>query len=216
MVDENNFRMGVSASGLLPVFRAADAMACETTNGVEWPNIDVVTDRNNLRRLLSWLRPDAGEWPSKEFRIDVQLGGKKTLLLHRFEECTREMASKPPRCGCGINFERESTIPAAGCERGAGHHRVIRYVSKCLKPARRPGLMLVMAGIRGAQVCCPFLGRRMSFRCFIVYPQSVLSKVSHHVSSTNPRRQPRKPYRQAIQSQLLYSFNVICRRTEDT
>ena len=55
MIDQNGFRMGASASCLLPIFRAADVMARETTNCVEWPDIDVVTDRNNLRKLLEFL-----------------------------------------------------------------------------------------------------------------------------------------------------------------
>ena len=158
IIDQNGFRMGASASCLLPIFRAADVMARETTNCVEWPDIDVVTDRNNLRKLLRWLRPDRGNWPSKDFRIDVQLGGKKTLLLHRFEQRTREIAPKPPISGCGVNFERESTNPATGCERGTGYHRVVQYVSRRLKSARKPnsfpGLTLFMAGLWRTQVRC--------------------------------------------------------------
>ena len=58
----------------------------------------------------------------------VVVGGKKTVLMHRWEKRTRENA-EPPRSGCGVNFERESTTPAKGCERGTGHYRIIQYVS---------------------------------------------------------------------------------------
>ena len=149
MVDQNGFRMGPSASSLLPLFRAADVMAREiANNSIEWSDVDVVTDRNNLRKLLRWIQhPDnasdsavassragssaglPGLDPLKDFRIDVQLGGKKKLLFHRWEKRTQELA-EPPRSGCGINFERGSTAPAAGCEHGTGHHRVIQYVSE--------------------------------------------------------------------------------------
>ena len=147
MVDQNGFRMGASASCLLPLFRAADVVAEENADAsVYWPGVDVVTDRNNLRKLLRWIQhndinnatPSYGAGastsfpavvPLKDFRIDVQLGGRKTLLLHRWEKHTRELA-EPPKSGCGINFERESTSAAAGCERGTGYHRVVKYVSR--------------------------------------------------------------------------------------
>ena len=149
MVDQNGFRMSTSrASTLLPLFRAADVVAEDAADtSVDWPAVDVVTDRNNLRKLLRWIQhpwsdaPRAGGRegssnagtlpgvdPLKDFRIDVQLGGRNTLLLHRWEKRTRELA-EPPRSGCGINFERQSTTPAKGCERSTGHHRIVQYVS---------------------------------------------------------------------------------------
>ena len=158
LIDQNGFRMGPFASCLLPLFRAADVVAEEHTDvSVDWSSVDVVTDRNNLRKLLRWLQnPEvpanngavAGSSdPSKEaglsfvaareaalrdFRIDFQLGGRKTVLLHRWEKRTRELA-QPPRSGCGLNFEQESTRPAKGCLRSTGHHRIVTYVS--IQPA---------------------------------------------------------------------------------
>ena len=149
MVDQNGFRMSTShASTLLPLLRAADVVAEDAADtSVDWPAVDVVTDRNNLRKLLRWIQhpwsdaPRAGGRagssnagtlpgvdPLKDFRIDIQLGGRNTLLLHRWEKRTRELA-EPPRSGCGINFERESTRPAKGCDRSTGHHRIVTYVS---------------------------------------------------------------------------------------
>ena len=145
--------MGPSQSCLLPLFRAADVVAEQTADTpLDWSSVDIVTDRNNLRKLLRWIQhpssdtgrasgPSAGSSkvpaqsftgtigldPLKDFRIDVQLGGKKTVLLHRWEKRTREQA-QPPRSGCGINFERESTRPAKGCQRSTGHHRITTYV----------------------------------------------------------------------------------------
>ncbi|KAI0775565.1 hypothetical protein BD413DRAFT_278470 [Trametes elegans] len=128
MVDQNGFRMG-SASTLLPLFRAVDLVAEENADTtLDWRDVDIVTDRNGLRKLMRWLRHSGHEWdePLKEFRIDLQLGGEKTVLMHRWEKRTREMA-KPPKSGCGLNFERLTTSPAPGCERGTGHHRIVRY-----------------------------------------------------------------------------------------
>ncbi|KAI0738902.1 hypothetical protein C8Q80DRAFT_1112906 [Daedaleopsis nitida] len=128
-VDQNGYRMGARASCLLPLLRAADVVAEENADtSMDWAAVDVVTDRNGLRKLMRWLQHDrtTSEEPLKEFRIDLQLGGRKTVLMHRWEKRTRENA-EPPRTGCGFNFERESTRPAAGCERGTGHHRIVRY-----------------------------------------------------------------------------------------
>ncbi|EIW52480.1 uncharacterized protein TRAVEDRAFT_61376 [Trametes versicolor FP-101664 SS1] len=134
MVDQNGFRMG-SASCLLPLLRAVDIVAEENADtSLDWASVDFVTDRNGLRKLMRWLGHSGTEWdaPLKEFRIDLQLGGAKTVLMHRFEKRTREIAM-PPKGGCGINFERESTSPAPGCERSTGHHRIVQYELDGLK-----------------------------------------------------------------------------------
>lgn len=130
MIDQNGYRMG-SASCLLPLFRAVDLIAEENADtSLSWPSVDFVTDRNGLRKLLRWLGHSGTSWdaPLKEFRIDLQLGGRKTVLMHRWEKRTREIAV-PPKSGCGISFEHESTTPAKGCERSTGHHRIVQYVS---------------------------------------------------------------------------------------
>ena len=64
----------------------------------------------------------------KDFRIDMQLGGTKTVLMHRWAPMTREYV-EPPKAGCRANFERESTEAAPGCEKGTGHFRIVKYVS---------------------------------------------------------------------------------------
>ncbi|KAI0823948.1 hypothetical protein BC628DRAFT_462892 [Trametes gibbosa] len=132
MVDQNGYRMG-SASSLLPLFRAVDVVAEEKgMASVDWPSVDVVTDRNGLRKLLRWIGHSGMEEPPKEFRIDLQLGGGKTVLMQRWEKRTREAAT-PPKSGYGHNFEDESTSPARGCERSTGHHRIVQYELDGLK-----------------------------------------------------------------------------------
>ncbi|KAI0671204.1 hypothetical protein C8Q78DRAFT_1131581 [Trametes maxima] len=128
MVDQNGFRMG-AASCLLPLFRAVDIVAEDNSDtSHEWSDVDVITDRNGLRKLIRWLRHSGSDLdePPREYRIDLQLGGNKTVLMHRWEKRTREMAA-PPKSGCGISFERETTSPAQGCTRGTGHHRIVQY-----------------------------------------------------------------------------------------
>ncbi|PIL35057.1 hypothetical protein GSI_02844 [Ganoderma sinense ZZ0214-1] len=126
-VDQNGYRMD-EASCLLPIFRAVDIVAEENADtSLDWGDVDIVTDRNGLRKLMRWLQytPGPEKEAPKEFRIDLQLGGKKTVLMNRWEKRTRENAD-PPKSGCGLNFERESTTPTKGCEKSTGHHRIVQ------------------------------------------------------------------------------------------
>ncbi|KAI8986169.1 hypothetical protein BD414DRAFT_536916 [Trametes punicea] len=169
ILNEDGYRMG-SASPLLPLFRAVDLLAsggdegpvpspenAEALEPVDWASIDVVTDRNNLRKLIRWIRepyPDPTsppisssssnihenadtdqasasgtepEWdPRKDFRIDLHLGGEKTVLMQRWAMFDRERVA-PPKGGCRDNFIREVTTTAPGCENGGGHFRIVQY-----------------------------------------------------------------------------------------
>lgn len=70
---------------MLPLFVAADAIhGQKAAPPVDWPKVDVITDRNGLRKLLRWLNPSPGR-EVRDFRIDVQLVGTKTLVLNRWE-----------------------------------------------------------------------------------------------------------------------------------
>ena len=84
--------------------------------------MDVVTDRNNLRKLLRVVRLENFE----SFRIDVELVGN-TLLLTRWEKDTEEHIVEFR--GFGHEFEKafttQKTIGRA--QRSSGHHRIIRY-----------------------------------------------------------------------------------------
>ena len=108
---------------MLPLFAAADEIHGHKTAPVDWPKVDVITDRNGLRKLLRWLNPSPGR-EVRDFRIDVQLVGTKTLVLGR-----REARSREPAGGrsYGFGFEEATTRAAPGCPR-SGHHRAIAYV----------------------------------------------------------------------------------------
>lgn len=106
---------------LLPAIVAVNK--CTEKAGKEpfdWSSVDIVTDRNNLRKLMRWV-----DGTTKDFRIDMQLAGKRTVLLTRFAERTREIFSGRT---FGLSFERESTVVAPGCKNSTGHHRIITYV----------------------------------------------------------------------------------------
>ncbi|TFK48829.1 hypothetical protein OE88DRAFT_510839 [Heliocybe sulcata] len=123
-VDQNGFR--VPNATLLPLFKAVDIVDEETGRpAFDWSSVDFVTDRNGLRKLLRWINGTA----DKNFRIDMQLAGGKTVLLNRWEEATQENS----KGAFGFGFEKATTEPAPGCERSTGHHRIVTYDFNGLK-----------------------------------------------------------------------------------
>jgi len=123
-VDQNGHRMG--SQTLFPLIRAVQDV--ESQSGAkekfDWSSADIVTDRNGLRKLLRWILAKPGD-PPRDFRIDMQLAGSKTVLMNRWEQFTKEEAGT--RRSYGFNFEEIMTNPAPGCERGTGYHRIITY-----------------------------------------------------------------------------------------
>jgi hypothetical protein len=109
---------------LLPLFAAADAIQqCqEAAPPVDWPNVDVITDRNGLRKLLRWLDPSPGR-AVRDFRIDVQLVGTKTLVLSRWESPSREVHVAR---SYGHAFETAMTRTTPDCP-SSSHQRAITY-----------------------------------------------------------------------------------------
>ncbi|KAI0246424.1 hypothetical protein BJV78DRAFT_152208 [Lactifluus subvellereus] len=118
-IDQNNAHS--SEYPMLPLFTAADAIHGKKAP-VDWPTVDVITDRNGLRKLLRWLSPSAGR-EVRDFRIDVDLIGTKTILLGRWED---RMHHPPNGRSFGFAFEAATTRPAPGCP-SSGHHRAITY-----------------------------------------------------------------------------------------
>ncbi len=77
-IDQNTYRM--PSANLLPLVVAANKkQKDEGTDPLPWGTMDFVTDRNGLRKLIRWIV--GGQ--VKDFRIDVQLDGHKTVLLNR-------------------------------------------------------------------------------------------------------------------------------------
>jgi len=115
---------------LFPLIRAVQDVESQSgtkeKDTFDWSSVDFVTDRNGLRKLLRWITAAPGD-PPRDFRIDVELAGSKTVLLNRWEQITKEQPGT--RRSYGFNFEEEMTDPDPGCERGTGHHRIVTYVS---------------------------------------------------------------------------------------
>ncbi|KAH9925415.1 uncharacterized protein BXZ73DRAFT_9621, partial [Epithele typhae] len=160
--EENYFRLGPTASPLLPLFCAVDVVEQSRERRREddgppsatlsddrsplhlpWWAVDVVADRECLIRLLRWLWTDSMEQSNNDidpalrleskgyptdtldrFRIDVQLVGNRTLLLHRWERrpCEYTRDSTHDR-----GFMRMNTTPAPDCEDTSGHYRILNF-----------------------------------------------------------------------------------------
>ncbi|EJD39287.1 hypothetical protein AURDEDRAFT_116214 [Auricularia subglabra TFB-10046 SS5] len=117
-IDQNGHR--VPAFPLLPLIAAVQHMHPDFA----FSNVDIVTDRNSLRKLLRWIRGRESDSTVKEFRIDVQMNGR-TMLFTRRESKTKELSNR----AYGIGFERACTSapPGQAVPRQTGHHRVVKY-----------------------------------------------------------------------------------------
>ncbi|RDB14674.1 hypothetical protein Hypma_016260 [Hypsizygus marmoreus] len=122
--DQNGYRSPNAV--LLPLITAVDEMSKRNGDDFDWASIDFVTDRNNLRKLLRWIAGGT----INDFRIDLQLAGKHTVLFNRWEDRYKEQMSGRT---FGFNFEKASTRPAPGCVDSTGHHRIVRYDLNGLK-----------------------------------------------------------------------------------
>lgn len=101
-----------------PMFAALDLMKPDFDFG----EVDVVTNRNSLRKLLNF----ASGRVSESFRIDVNMV-HRTMFLTRRERSTTDKIRGSRNAGYGHNFERAFTEMEKGLEESSGHHRVIRY-----------------------------------------------------------------------------------------
>jgi hypothetical protein len=115
-IDQNSCR--APAYPFEPMFAALDLMKPDFDFG----GVNVVTNRNSLRRLLN---SASGRVPGA-FRSDANLV-QNTLFLTRREQSTREVLQGSRHTGYGHNFERRFTNQQNGLEDSSGHHRVARY-----------------------------------------------------------------------------------------
>ena len=107
-------------SPLEPLFRAIYI----TRPSFDIRSIDVVTDRNNIRKLLSFIDPSSTRNELEAFTIKVEIT-KNTTMFCRDEAKTVEYIGPSEFRGFGHEFEKAYTINQI---RGStGHHRIISY-----------------------------------------------------------------------------------------
>ena len=107
-------------SPLEPLFRAL-----YTTNpSFDIRSIDIVTDRNNIRKLLSFVNPSLSKGGLEPFAIGVEIVGN-TAIFCREEAVTHEIVGPNDFRGFGHEFEKAYTTEQISGS--TGHHRIISY-----------------------------------------------------------------------------------------
>lgn len=117
-IDQNAARH--PESPLEPLFRALYA----ANPSFDIRSTDVVTDRNNIRKLLSFIDPSLARHGLEPFTMTIEMT-KNTAIFCRKEDKTQEYIGPQEFRGFGHEFEKAYTISQV---RGStGHHRIIAY-----------------------------------------------------------------------------------------
>ncbi|KAF2491446.1 hypothetical protein BU16DRAFT_552210 [Lophium mytilinum] len=115
-VDQNTFR--VPKHPFEPAFQALSAM----NPNVRLDDVDIVANRNSLRKLLDFAA-GRGQEP---FCMGLHMV-KDTLFISRKERNAQSMIHGAPNSGYGHSFEKAVTTAEDGLGDSSSHHRVIRY-----------------------------------------------------------------------------------------
>lgn len=107
-------------SPLEPLFRAIYI----TNPSFDIRFTDVVTDRNNIRKLLSFIDPSSTRNGLEAFTINIEIT-KNTAIFCRDEAETLEYIGPQEFRGFGHEFEKAYTITQISGS--SGHHRIISY-----------------------------------------------------------------------------------------
>lgn len=107
-------------SPLEPLFRALYV----SDPSFDMRSIDVVTDRNNIRKLLSFVNPRLNRGEREPFTIDVEVV-KSTAMFCRAETKTVQYVGSHNFMGFGHEFEKAYTTNQL--DGSTGHHRIISY-----------------------------------------------------------------------------------------
>ncbi|KIH86555.1 hypothetical protein SPBR_08495 [Sporothrix brasiliensis 5110] len=107
-------------SPLEPLFRALY---------VEHPSfdirsVDIVTDRNNMRKLLAFVNPSMNRYAKEPFTIQTEVNNT-TVIFCRAETDTTQVILPWEFRGYGHEFEKAYTTEQI--TGGTGHHRIISY-----------------------------------------------------------------------------------------
>ncbi|KAF5563777.1 geranylgeranyl pyrophosphate synthetase [Fusarium phyllophilum] len=108
------------ASPLEPLFRALYL----TQPTFDIRSVDVVTDRNNIRKLLAFINSDLAPGDLEPFTIAVEVIGT-TALFRRAETAVTRFIEPNEFRGFGHEFEEKYTVKQVN--NSTGHHRIIAY-----------------------------------------------------------------------------------------
>ncbi|KAI0070365.1 hypothetical protein K474DRAFT_1776843 [Panus rudis PR-1116 ss-1] len=102
---------------LLPIFIGASLL----NKTIEWPEVDIITDRNNLRKLRQWAGGQV-----EDFRIDIEMVNGKTILMQRWE-LSKGAKWKAHNAQYGRRFRADTTEREILNDSKKEHQRVIQY-----------------------------------------------------------------------------------------
>ncbi|KAG5972507.1 hypothetical protein E4U58_006509 [Claviceps cyperi] len=117
-IAENTVRL--PGSPMAPMFTALSI----TNPSFNVQSMDVISDRNNIRKLLSFIRPGTDGDVNEKFTIKLELVGK-TLLLGRCETAVTRYIAPDSFRGYGHEFEKAYTTNQIGGS--TSHYRIISY-----------------------------------------------------------------------------------------
>ncbi|KAL8736511.1 MAG: hypothetical protein Q9166_000303 [cf. Caloplaca sp. 2 TL-2023] len=137
-VDQNADRY--PQSPLKPLF----ASIIQMQPAFDFSSIDIITDRNSLRKLYAFAASDP---KLKDFRFGISLFGdeKKTVMFHRMEKMTREVFAEGCFHGYRKGFETQYMRLDEEAKGSRSHYRISEYEFGDLK-------FLVRSGVDG---CIP-------------------------------------------------------------
>ncbi|KIY64784.1 hypothetical protein CYLTODRAFT_357962 [Cylindrobasidium torrendii FP15055 ss-10] len=165
-IDQNSKRMEGHGSSLLPIFIAVNKMDA----AFDYSNVDIVSDRNNLRKLLRWVTGSV----DKDFRIDVDIVGS-TCLFTRCEEKTTEYVTEFR--GFGHEYEKAATCVPEGSKGMTGHHRIITMDLGGLKVMMRFEVDACLS-VRGSSSKSSSLARQSKVKVISTPEESVVEQSS--------------------------------------
>ncbi|KAG6114820.1 hypothetical protein E4U14_001190 [Claviceps sp. LM454 group G7] len=117
-IEENAVRL--PGSPMAPMLRAIF-----TTNpSFDVRSIDVISDRHNIRKLLSFIDPGSDAYNCEKYTIRLELVGH-TLLLCRHEKAMTRYIGRNQYLGHGFEFIKAYT--ASQIDDSAGHFRIVSY-----------------------------------------------------------------------------------------
>ncbi|KAH7232502.1 hypothetical protein B0J15DRAFT_572491 [Fusarium solani] len=117
-IDQNGARH--PGSPIEPLFRALYMM----NPSFDIRSVDVVTDRNNIRKLLSFVNPNLTPNELEPFTIGIEITGTTAIFCREETAASRTIGPLEFR-GFGHEFEKAYTINQINGS--TGHHRIISY-----------------------------------------------------------------------------------------
>jgi hypothetical protein len=108
------------ASPLEPLFRALHT----TDPSYDLRSVELISDRNNIRKLLSFVNADVADRQLEEFTIRVEVV-QNTTIFCRTATATTEFIGPREFRGFGHEFEKAFTTPQV--KNSTGHHRIVAY-----------------------------------------------------------------------------------------